>query len=322
MPKISPEQVRKASNSFKAQTCALGGIHPRHIALLGTSAIWSLITIFEAAEAVGFMPPQLFQTFIALIQKPTGGTRPIGWFQSILRVWMKVRTPVFKEWESKHARGFAAGKGSSAIDVVWRHTAQAEAAKAQNHSFVCVLWDIRKCYDMMQHPVLYHAARQYDYPLALLRITVAAYRAPRRILLDGLASREIVAQNGIIAGLASATTELRLMLMDCVTDHYKVHTAVNLNIYVDDIALDTTAPDSTAASDCITAAARDFAFNLQHYAQLVIAKSKTAVVSNTSKTASAVRRRLAELGGKQTAIVRSLGSTFGQAAQENGALCL
>ena len=76
VPKLPPliaEDLRVASRSFKRRTCALSGLHPRHVALLSPSALNFLARIFEAAEAIGCMPQQLNDVFIALIPKTDGG---------------------------------------------------------------------------------------------------------------------------------------------------------------------------------------------------------------------------------------------------------
>ena len=89
---------------------------------------------------------------------------------------------------------------------------------------------------MINHNVLLQAARRFQYPLALLRLSTAGYRAPRRFLYASLLSREILPQRGIIVGNAFATTELRLYLLEPVTTHFKYHHDVQLDIFIDDLA--------------------------------------------------------------------------------------
>ena len=87
------------SFGFKDRTCALAGFHPRFVGLLLDSALAELILIFDISEALGELPPQLEMTQINLLIKPQGGRRPIGWYQSLFRIWSRVRMPEVKAWE-------------------------------------------------------------------------------------------------------------------------------------------------------------------------------------------------------------------------------
>ena len=85
VPRLRPltgQMLKAAAKSFKRNTCALGGLHPRHPALLHDTALFALALLLMAAEAVGIPPEQILNTFLALFLKPTGGFRPTGWFQS------------------------------------------------------------------------------------------------------------------------------------------------------------------------------------------------------------------------------------------------
>ena len=128
--------------------CA-GGIHPRHIGLLDHSGVDALILILHMSEALGCLSPQLAGVIIALLPKPAGGERPVGWYHSVYRVWIKARSSLVKSWDASHTHdyGFAAQKNKSPIDVVWRHACLSEIETTQSNYFLSVLWDLWKCYD-------------------------------------------------------------------------------------------------------------------------------------------------------------------------------
>ena len=240
----------------------------------------------------------------------------IGLYQSLFRVWAKARSGLVKQWERDHAsiNGFSSGKNRSSIDVVWRQAFAAEAARFSQQHYGCIMWDIHKCYELVQHSHLVHAAYKHDYPLAILRLSLASYRAPRRILLNGLASRNISANCGIIAGNTFATTELRLLLLDTVSQHICDHPSIRLNIVVDDLSLDHTGPDSLSVAKPLIEAAQDLSHSLQDCTDLTIAKNKTAVLANTKQTARIIRKGLKELGGPPLTAARALGVDFWAAA--------
>ena len=87
-----------------------------------------IASIFNIAEALGEFIDVLSELVIGLLDKAGGGTRPLGFFQSLVRVRMRVRKPLFNQWERDVGeRGlFAAGSGRAATDVVWRQAARAE----------------------------------------------------------------------------------------------------------------------------------------------------------------------------------------------------
>ena len=316
LPPITREQVISASRAFKTSTCALSGVHPRHIGFLPAAAIDLLIVLLESCEEVGFLPPQAMLTF-ALIPKPTGGRRPIGWYQTIFRIWGAIRSPLVKQWErvKTSGLGFATDPGQSAIDVVWRHSLRGEIAKSSSRYFGCVLWDLQKCYEKIQHDRLIEAANKHGYPTGILRLTLASYRASRRILLNGLVSRHIYPNAGIIAGAFSATTELRLILLDTIKDHIRSFPKVHLNVYIDDLAFDTTQDDKHDMVEELQSAGENLAANLYQLAGLPIAQSKCAVLSNSFSAARSLRRALGCWGGAPTSAVRSLGVDFDAGAR-------
>ena len=71
--------------------------------MLPNAALEVLIDIFVASESSGILPPQLDATLVALLEKSTGGFRPIGIYQSLYRRWAKVRPALTKKWEKLNA---------------------------------------------------------------------------------------------------------------------------------------------------------------------------------------------------------------------------
>ena len=190
LPPLLPGQLADASRAFKTATCALGGVHPRHIALLDGSALAVLANLLEVAEAVGILPDQLADLLIVLLPKVTWGLRPIGWYQSVFRIWIKARLHIVKSWEATATAdcGFGAERGKAPLDIVWRHSFRAESATVNGGHFVVVLWDLHKCYEQVDHALLIAAARRHGYPLAILRLCIYSYRAPRRIVYNNICS--------------------------------------------------------------------------------------------------------------------------------------
>ena len=316
LPGLSRSDIYAAARSFKRSTCALSGFHPRHILLLPPGAVDCLLDIFHAMEQAGVLPHQLQQTQINLLNKQTGGTRPIAWYQSLFRVWARARCPLVHCWESNHASltPFAATRGKSPIDIVWRHACAAELSQTNGSFFGAILWDILKCYEKVDHHLLVRAARRHCYPMGILRLSIASCRAPRRIVYKGLTSELLHAQCGILAGNCFATSELRLALLDAVNLFLSKQTRVKLNIYIDDLSLDVVRNTKSEMIQDLASAAEDLAFAIQDVACLPIAKSKSGVVSNSLVAARSLRKCLGDLGGPPVGSVRALGVDFWAAA--------
>jgi hypothetical protein len=75
------------------------------------------------------------------------------------------------------------------------------------------LIDLVKAFERVSHTGLRDAAVRWGYPLWALRLSIAAYRLNRRVSINGILSRVVVACRGITAGSTFATTELRLLLL-------------------------------------------------------------------------------------------------------------
>ena len=76
--------------------------------------------------------------------------------------------------------------------------------------------DLVNAFEMIPHRHIIAAAIRHSYPLWLLRLSLAAYRLPRAIGVEGVFSRCIIATRGITAGSGFATTELRALLLDVI----------------------------------------------------------------------------------------------------------
>ena len=270
----------------------------------------ALCSILLFAEAIGVMPPQASILLMVLLPKPDGGLRPIGIFKSLFRVWARLRRSIVKSWESNCRHFFfAACKDKSPVDVVFRQALKADLATAQSRSFGIVLWDLLKCYEHALHPILYVKAKKYGYPLALLRMSLAAYIAPRRIMFNGIVSDLVYASRTIVAGSTFATSELVLYLLDTALAFQRVCPAVSLNIFIDDLAFDVASDSSSVVVQELSAAAGFLAVELEDIG-LPIAKNKTVVLANTMDLNIRIRKCLRSLGGKQVGVARNLGVDF------------
>ena len=78
------------------------------------------------------------------------------------------------------------------------------------------LIDLVKAFERVPHHLLVQFAVKWDYDMAVLRLSIVAYRISRAIGIDGVYSRLVYATRGITAGAGMATAELRLFMLDLI----------------------------------------------------------------------------------------------------------
>ena len=159
-PRASPDAIRAASLSFSALTSqSLDGIHPRQLSLLSDSALECLAALYEAVEAIGMFPQQIWWMLLPLLGKPKGGYRTILLCAGPVRVWQRLRRPFLTAFGQVPRRDYwAFGSGQGAEDAVWQQSIRAEAGRSRGLHTGGFLWDGKKYYDSFVLSDLRHRA--------------------------------------------------------------------------------------------------------------------------------------------------------------------
>ena len=91
--------------------------------------------------------------------KSDGGYRPIGLFPTAIRVWMRARSTVARDWEELTAGPEMYGcRGMGAQKAAWLEVFGAEAATAGGMSHAATLLDLTKAFETVPHRYLVEAA--------------------------------------------------------------------------------------------------------------------------------------------------------------------
>ena len=163
------------------------------------------VTLLEC-ERTGVWPEGVALVLIALLPKTDGGFRPIGLMPGPPRVWMRARRNVARKWESRNTRPWLyAGKGMGANVAAWKQSFAAELAATMKTSieYVLKLLDLVKAFDLVPLWLLIREAIALDYPLRILRLSIATYQLKRVLRVGSVISKCVWAVTGITAGSGS-----------------------------------------------------------------------------------------------------------------------
>lgn len=229
IPEMTIDMLTAACTSFPCEA-GLGWdtMHPRALTRLPRSLFAQVVLCLMAAEVTGEWPKLVGWVVSVLLPKTDGGRRPIGLLPCLPRTWSRTRRNKAAAWEKANGREYLyGGTGKGAKVAAWRPAARAELAALHGNPYAQGLLDLVQAYARVPHWVLLREANKHGYPVWLLQLAVTAYRSLGVIRIDQVVSLVILAGRGIAAGSRSATTEMRLLMLDVVDAAYKVFPQVS-----------------------------------------------------------------------------------------------
>eukprot|EP00959_Pyramimonas_sp_CCMP1952_P449256 9406779-Pyramimonas_sp.AAC.1 len=175
---------------------------------------------------------------IAMLEKPEGGSRPIGPLSTVVRVWDAAPDLLLGNGRFKNKRDFFYGStGMPCERGVWEQAFIAEHARITNTCAGAGLLDLSKAYERALPGHLIDAAQMTKFPLDILRLLSCVYRCHRLLVVGQVASAPVMTEQTIVAGCTFATTLLKVLLvrmLDCVMAEFPFARVYNV---VDDITV-------------------------------------------------------------------------------------
>ena len=233
---IDAKRILEAASTF-ADGVGLGWdrFHPKALRRVPIALVEELGSILMAAERRGGWGGMAGVVITALIPKSGGGLRPIGLLPTVVRLWARIRAGEVQLWEARNERGYLyGGRGKGAMAAAWKFAARAEAARLQGAVYAAVLLDQDKAFDRVPHHHVVRAAREWGYPIPILRLSLAAYKMERVVGIGGVFSRTIRPFRGLAAGSVHATRELRALMIGVFDKVTRMSPSAELTVYVDD----------------------------------------------------------------------------------------
>ena len=268
LPCLLPSMLEVGTVRAAAKTSPVGtglgvaNLFPRALRRLSDDVLYGLCLLYAAVEGLVNWPTAGSLVVIALLRKSDGGRRPVGLFPDFIRIWMRARVDLVRRWEAAHALPcIYGGVGMGAQRAVWQVAFCAESAASGGLEYGRALLDLVKAFEKIPHRHLFAAAVKHGYDCCLLRLCLAAYRLARSIGIDGVYSRMVIAVLSITAGSGSATSELRLLMIDVVSKLARSFPPICITLCVDDLTL------VVAHEDHTEMAARTFVRYVCHKSQ-------------------------------------------------------
>ncbi len=264
-----------------------------------------------SCELLGTIPEVFAQVVVVLLaKKGRGGRCPIGLLPAVYRLWARVRQAEVRRWEvAWDRRYFAAARGKSAADVAWLRSLRAEYASSTGATAASVLWDLKKCYEHGRFTLLAEEAREVQFPLAVARLAVAMYSAPRRLMLDGAFAEPVVPTRGFIAGCTHALAALKATMIRRMDAFVLRNPATDPDLYVDDIEVQVVGSKTSVPVD-LGRAVRDLASVLVDDLGYPLAEDKAIAMANDAQVLKAIIDDVGHIAGTAEEATNKLGIEY------------
>jgi len=305
---LKPDFLRKMAKKFKRKTgVAPDGWHPRHYALLSDQSLSTLAMLYTLLEITGHLPHQQRYVCVFLLDKASGGTRPIGLFTSMYRLWAKSRQLEAARWAEAHDRPFfAAGKNRSTIDAVWRHSVLNQLTVAKGEHVAALAWDMRKFYEMISHAKLRQRAADLGFSTAIVDVAVNAYRMARVVTYEGLPASELFPLRGIVAGDSLSDILVKIYYLQVLDEVVDRNRAAHLDVYFDDLQL-VVRGQKEAIVKIMGDAAKDLKKAVEVDMEATLATEKATITADDEDLCNRLRFVIGVDAGPATQVAQFLG---------------
>ena len=303
LPPITVRKLDAALGTFDDCTgLGMDVLPPKMVKALPIPGKQAIIDLFHACEAKAMLPWQMLQVLIVLLPKPEGGHRPICLLVMLIRIWIRCRRDIGREWVTNTAGQWDdARAGRSPMMAAMERCFLDETAAELGFESITDLWDLHKFHDSIPIGELIHQALNLGFHPMVLLFCVLTYLAPRVLRADECHSLPIQPTNSAVAGCGEANNMAKIIVHSVMKAANSKPRFLQVKQFVDDMPQRMEGTKKMILKD-FPAEAVAFAKGLRGIG-LVISKKSSIVASHQSLAKTTVQA-LSRIG-VQTKIVRS-----------------
>ena len=135
------------------------------------------------------------------------------------------------------------------------------------------------------------------YPMGALVLSLAAYKFPRLIAFEGLASKDVLAARGVVAGSVVATFELMALLLHVIRSIKIKHSKTVVCVHVDDIAATVQGKDEVEVIQQLANLAADLDEEGSAQCKLKFSWDKVFLLASSESLLTRAGKTLGKYGG-------------------------
>ena len=323
LPPLRHGALRAAARTFKTSTGAgADGLLPSQLGWLSDALLDQLGQLLVRCEEVSCWPSQTALSLIHLIPKATGGRRPIGVLNALIRLWERARKETTDQWRRTCTRNYDwMSPGRGAERSVWAQTLYEEAAAAKGLATASIFLDLVKAFEQVILAQVWKKGCAHGMPVEVLALSLEACAFTRRLTYRGAVSEPAETCTAILAGSGRATDLLLLALIDSIDnimiEHESSAIQATLRCFtiVDDIRFAVEGEEEVVARYLPKLAERAVCTLEEDLCMCVSRDSgqvqgKTVAQASSSKLGARIKPRLARLGIRVVSKVKNLGVHF------------
>ena len=306
---LTDMHVWKTIKQLSQKAPGLDGVGFDFLKALPFQAMRNLIDFFHEVEAQATIPNQWAVSLIALIPKNAEIERPIALVATVYRLWCRLRSPYTRQWQLDIQHEYfweRAMPGTECLQVALKRAYMTEHHNAMQKTVVSVLMDMSNFYDRINLEKLGTRWLDSDYPPVHAALALQVYAGGRILEAEGEASKQIWAQNGILAGDPQAPLAAKIYLQPALKQFHKKFPQLHTDLWIDDLSFDVVDRNPQNAVRVAIAAYNHITQLLQED-DLVISAKKTGFVVSNAKAKALLQQQLPPAGPGVHDVMRDLG---------------
>ena len=255
---MEPIPLQEAVHHFKRMPLkapGMDGWNPQMLRRLSEPAVAAVLDFFRQCELRAEWPAQFAINLIVLLPKSIKRERPIALLHVLYRSYIRLRWFLVSQWQISYSRigvWDKATPGSGVLDVALSRLMRGEVTRHRKEHLCTLFMDLETFYDRCRFPNIIQSGFALSFPPVILHMALLIYRGPRFLSGENTIAPPIVPSTGVLAGCPAAPAIAKLVIHPIASQLVQKPGAINLDVWVDDLSLDSVSPcPKMLASSCV-----------------------------------------------------------------------